>query len=215
MSAGTYDSTETPKNARRRNKRGEATRLAVIDATIRTLNSIGFAATSIEQVMAECGIGRGSVLNQFPTRTDLMAATGEVAMARMVAAAQDKLAAMPDPITRARALFDISLESHEMPEAIAVTEIILASRWDRALAEALAPAVERIELSIDRLHLRLAKEAGVADTQAFLVHARLLNSNLRGITIELMVNANRQMILQARDALRDEHLAFIDHILTG
>ena len=73
--------TETKERAgRRRTRRGEETRRQLIEACIDCLTERGYAGTSIEAVMSKSGISRGSVLNQFPTRLDLMTATIETAM---------------------------------------------------------------------------------------------------------------------------------------
>lgn len=192
---------------RRRNRRGEATRELIIDATVRCLQRNGYAGTSVEAVIAGAGVGRGSVLNQFPTRVDLMAATAQVAMKRMIDHADGALASIADPRERLFALVDLGWQSHNLPEATAVTEILLASRWDDALGTAIRSVVETVEREIDRLHVQMASINSLPDVAGLVVYGRLLNSSLRGLTIELMFNANRTVMLQALEALRADHRA--------
>ena len=152
---------ETLSAPRRRNKRGEAARRQIIDAAIRCLDTLGYAGTSIEAVMAEAGVSRGSLLNQFPTRIALMAATSEAAMQAMIAATRARNAAFADPAARYRAMCDVTWMTQNMPEGAAVTEVLLAARRDEALALAFRPVARRIEAEIDQYTAELARAAGV------------------------------------------------------
>lgn len=198
---------------KRRNKRGEATREALLRATITCLQRGGYGATSIEAVMAEAAVGRGSVLNQFPTRHDLMLAVAEVAMGEMMDTARSALDRVGDPVARLIALADIAWQVHNSAPATALTEILLASRWDHALATGLRPIVEPVDRRIDRMNAQLARDAGITDLGRFLVHGRLLGSNMRGLTIELMFNANRAMILSAVEAVKQGHIELVERLL--
>jgi AcrR family transcriptional regulator len=198
---------------RRRNRRGEATRQAILDAAVTCLQRTGYAATSIEAVMSESGIGRGSLLNQFPNRLELMAGVAEFAMTRMVAHARTQLSAMDDPRARLFALAEMAWQSHNLPESTAVTEILLASRWDEQLAVKVRDLAKVAECDIDRLNLALARESGIADIPGFLVLGRLLNSTLKGLTIELMLNPDRDMILKAVRRAKSDYIDQCERIL--
>lgn len=204
---------DTP--SRRRNRRGEATREALLKATINCLQRGGYGATSIEAVMAEAGVGRGSVLNQFPTRLELMLAVADLAMAAMLDEARAALDLIVDPVARIIALADVAWTVHNGAAATALTEILLASRWDHALAQGLRPIVEPVDRRIDRMNGQLARDAGIADLTRFLVHGRLLGSNMRGLTIELMFNANRAMIQSAVEALKQGHIDLVESLLAA
>ncbi len=196
-----------------RNRRGEKARQDIVDSTIKILNQVGYGATSIDAVMADCNLGRGSILNQFPNRHALMIATGERAMSQMVATATCEVVKIDGPEQQVRSLFDVFWETHNLPEAIALTEILLASRWDRALADGLSHPAEQMETVIDELHAGLAEQAGIIKSAEFVVHGRLLNSNLRGITIELMLKKDREMIHSALASLKNSHLSFVASLL--
>ena len=70
--------------ARRLTRRGADAREKILDATIKCIVRAGFTATTVEHVMAEAGLSRGSVLHQFPNRVTLMVATAERAMRRVI-----------------------------------------------------------------------------------------------------------------------------------
>lgn len=205
----------TADAARRRTRRGVATRQALIGGAIRCLHALGYAGTSIEAVMEETGISRGSVLNQFPTRIALMTAAIETAMQAMVEHTRKRGSEIEDPVQRVRQMCDVFWEAQNIPEAATVTEVLLAARWDGALAQALRPVARRIETEIDQYTTELALAAGVNETHLDLcrLHARILILSLRGITLELMYDKERSIIHRALDRIREMHLSQCDQLL--
>ena len=206
--------TETKeRTGRRRTRRGEETRKQLIDACIDCLNERGYAGTSIEAVMSKAGVSRGSVLNQFPTRLDLMTATIEAAMRAMIADTRARFDRISDPVERLWRLCDLYWETQCLPVSVAVTEVLLAARWDSELAGTLARVAGQVETEIDAETRRRAAEAGVTDLEAVVVHTRMLILSLRGITLELMFDPDRQIIHHALDEIRASHDAFCDRVL--
>lgn len=208
-------STDTIAAPRRRTKRGEVARRQIIEAAISCLTELGYAGTSIEAVMAKAGISRGSVLNQFPTRIALMAATSEAAMQAMIADTRERIANIADPVQRYRATFEVTWAAQRMPEGAAVTEVLLAARRDEALALAFRPVAARIETEIDQSTAERARAAGVkeGDIDACLLHARILILTLRGITLELTFDPDRTMINRALEQVRALHAAHCERVL--
>ncbi|WP_375209768.1 TetR/AcrR family transcriptional regulator [Hyphomonas jannaschiana] len=203
------------RSGRRRTRRGEETRRQLIDACIDCLNERGYAGTSIEAVMAKAGISRGSVLNQFPTRLDLMTATIEAAMRGMMADTSARFARISDPVERLRRLCDLYWETQCLPVSAAVTEVLLAARWDMELAAMLGRVTKEIEIELDAETRRRGEDAGVNDPEALVVHARMLILSLRGMTLELMFDPDRQIIHHALEEIRASHQAFCDRMLAG
>lgn len=200
---------------RRRTKRGDETRRALIQAAISCLHELGYAGTSVEAVMVKAGVSRGSLLNQFPTRLELMIVTSEAAMQAMIADTKVRLATIPDPVDRYRAMCDVAWQGQKMPEGIAVTEVLLAARRDAALAEAFGPVAARIETEIDQYTADVAREAGVPESamDSCLLHGRILILSLRGITLELAFDPDRAMINRALNQIRAQHAAHCDRVL--
>lgn len=198
---------------RRTTRRGEETRRQLIQAAIECLCEKGYAATSIEAVMERAGVSRGSVLHQFPTRIALISAAVEAAMEIMMAHTRDCMRELPDAEARYRAMCDLYWETQKIPEAAAVTEALLASRWDGALAEALRPVATRVEAEIDQDTRATALAAGAKDVEACTVHARVLILTLRGITLELMYDKGRAMIHRALDQVRAQHAVHCEEML--
>ena len=215
MSKKASSTTAPAEAARRRTRRGEETRRALIDGTVHCLNTLGYAGTSIEAVMEETGISRGSVLNQFPTRAALMAAAIETAMLAMVAYTRKRGAEIEDSVQRVRDMCDVFWETQNIPEAVVVTEVLLAARWDGALAQALGAIANRIEIEIDQYTTELITAAGVNPVlyEDCRLHARILVLSLRGITLELMYDNDRRIMHRALDRIREMHLSQCEIIL--
>ena len=163
--------------------------------------------------MERAGVSRGSVLHQFPTRIALISAAVESAMEIMMAHTRERMRELPDARAQYLAMCDLFWETQKIPEGAAVTEALLASRWDEALAEALRPVATRIEAEIDQDTRATALAAGVKDVEACTVHARVLILTLRGITLELMYDKGRAMILRALDQVRAQHEAHCKEML--
>lgn len=189
----------------KRYKRGEQTRERLLKATISCLHENGYGGTTVETVMAKTGVSRGSVLNQFANKVVLMTETADESLRALIANTQKDLNDLKSPKERVLKYFDVSWERHRSPEATALTEILLASHWDSNLAAAIRPSVERRETQITETLVGLATSAGIQDVDSFVISARLLNSNLRGLTIEFMFDPNRDTMLKCFHALRSDY----------
>jgi AcrR family transcriptional regulator len=192
------------------NRRGAATRSRLLEAAVGCLARLGYAATTIEAVMVAAEASRGSVLHQFPTRLDLMEAAADSAMHRMLADFQSRLDEVADPAARLTRIPDIAWGVQNEAAAFAVSEILLAARWDRALAERLRPVAERIDRELDAYFTEVARQAGVGRPAEIVAPMRLMISSLRGLTIELMFDSLRPTILKALEILKSNHLVLID-----
>lgn len=190
---------------RKLTRRGADVRNRIIGAMISCVVRSGFDATTVEHVMAEAGLSRGSVLHQFPTRLELTVATAETAMRAVMADAEGRSAAIADTFERLAQYPAIMWETHTADHGLALTDILLAARWDTELAHALLPVTSGIELQINQTLLTLASEAGLADPSAFVPHGWLLLASTRGLIIEYKLDAARPMILAAIQTMHDEH----------
>ena len=112
-------------------------------------------------------------------------------------------------------LYDVYWETQSLPRSVAVTEVLLAARWDTDLAAMLGRVTKDIEIELDTETRRRGEEAGVNDPEALVVHARMLILSLRGMTLELMFDPDRQIIHHALEEIRASHQAFCDRVLSG
>src|ERR1700743_2747226 len=77
-------------------ERRAATRAKIMEAAVRCLAEFGYAATSTPLVAKLAKVSRGSLLHQFPTKTDLVLAVAEYASNARGQAVRDHLAPYPD-----------------------------------------------------------------------------------------------------------------------
>ena len=197
---------------RRLTRRGADTRDKILDATIRCIVRAGFTATTIEHVMAESALSRGSVLHQFPNRNALMVATAERAMQCVIASARAMAGAIDDPFERLSDYARISWESHSSPEGLALTDILSAARWDADLMAGLQPITSQVESDIHDEFIKLATDAGFSDAEMLVPHGWLLIASVRGLIIEHSLNPERPMILAAIDRLSERHRRFCNNL---
>jgi AcrR family transcriptional regulator len=194
--------------ARRLTRRGRDMRERILGATIHCIVRSGFAAMTVETVMAEAGISRGSVLHQFPTRLALAAATAERAMEVVMDAAEARARAIADPFERLAGYADIVWQIHSGPEGLALTEVLQGAGWDRDLADVIRPIARIVEARVRDASIVLARGAGIADVEAVVVRGWLLLSTVRGLIIEYRLYEGRPMIEAAIAEMKAGHRRF-------
>lgn len=195
---------------RKLTKRGADTRARILDATVRVIVSSGFAAMTIERVMAESGISRGSVLHQFPNRLALAIATAERTLQVVIALAADAAAAKPDPFERLASHAEVMWQAHSSPEGLALNEIVTAAGWDRELAEGIRPIIEEVEADIRVQFVEMAREAGLPDPDAFVARGWWLVASVRGLVIEHRLLQPRPMIDAALEEMKASHRRYCE-----
>lgn len=129
-----------------RQARGERARGAAIDAAITILTESGYAALTTRAVQHASGIARGSLLHQFRTREDLLAATVVELVERRADRAQqiiDRFDANP-PANRLSAAVAAVRELFSGPDFLAEMELWAAARTNPTLHAALIPVVDGI-----------------------------------------------------------------------
>jgi len=111
-------------------------RRRLLDATVESLYELGYARTTTLEVQARAGVSRGTLLNQFGSRTELVMAAIEHLGAMRHAALHEQALRLPRGATG----FDVAVEVISgmifAPMSIAVVELWNASRTDAELAHA-------------------------------------------------------------------------------
>lgn len=123
-------------------ERREATRKALLDATIECLVEFGYANTTTTRVADLAGLSRGAQLNYFPSKSALVSA----AVAHLAAKRIDELRALvdtlPEEADRMPALLDALWDAHQGDIFDATLELWVAARTDAELRAELV-ALER------------------------------------------------------------------------
>jgi AcrR family transcriptional regulator len=133
---------------RRVQARGEATRLRILEATLSCIAEEGYEHTSTVRVCERSGVARGSLLHQFSTRAELMAASVAHLFQRLTADYVDTCAAVRadetnDVARRIELAGELLLAGYADPRLAAVLDIYAAARTDAELMAALKPVAAR------------------------------------------------------------------------
>ncbi|MBS0332687.1 MAG: TetR/AcrR family transcriptional regulator [Proteobacteria bacterium] len=144
-------------------ERRAATRAKIMEAAVRCLAEFGYAATSTPLVAKLAKVSRGSLLHQFPTKTDLMIAVAQHASAARGAKVRETLAPYPDGPDRFLHGVDAVWASLHTPAAIALMEVTIAARSDPELAERYPQFADDLEAGLHRARMRMAGYLGVPE----------------------------------------------------
>jgi AcrR family transcriptional regulator len=179
--------TTKPKVARGPNaQRRAATRAKIMEAGVRCLAEFGYAATSTPLVARLAKVSRGSLLHQFPTKVDLMLAVVEYAWLKQRSFIRAQVAESPlgpdQFIGGVRAVWN----GLQLPEAIAVMEVMIAARTEPELAERYVAFASEREASQHRTRRRMAEgQLGAPEhVEEVDAMAHLTLAALRGLALE-------------------------------
>jgi len=175
-------------------ERSAETRERLIKAAINCLHTYGYAATTTSLVAEEAGFSRGAMLHQFGTRVDLMLAVARYVIEDQNNVYRVELARYPRGKERFMAVTDVSWEVLSRPSAIALLEIMMASRSDPALAESYpALAAEFDDLAAENMW-QMAQAAGIKDRETVAAMAQLHRAAMQGLSIILMFSRDPKSV---------------------
>lgn len=206
---------EHPRRSVRLSKRGQKTRSALLESALTLVAETGYAATTTQAVLDRSGVSRGSLLHQFTTRHDLMVATAELAMSRMVSSTQTALGAFDDPLEALCHYPDILWQVLNEPPARANTEILLASRWDGELENGLRRAVAEVERRNAESTAVLAEKIGVENPAALMAAGGILLLAMEGLTTRAALTSDARMGENVFALLKANFIATLESLTPG
>ncbi|NIJ20285.1 AcrR family transcriptional regulator [Sphingomonas naasensis] len=172
-------------------ERSASMRQRLVDAAIACLCRVGYAATTTQLVMDEAGVSRGAMLHHFPTKVDLVIAVGEYAAAAQNRHVRRRLAVVPEGMERYLALTETTWEAMCQPPAIALVEIMVASRSDPSLGERFPQVIDALEAQQREDVWVMAQELGIADRDSVERMIRLHRAAMRGLALEQVFKGDR------------------------
>jgi AcrR family transcriptional regulator len=127
-----YDPTVATTQPRRTQaERREATRTALLEATITSLVEDGYAGTTTRRVAERAGVTPGALQHHFPSKADLVAEALKDLADRLIAQIlEPTVEASVGVRERAEALIDRAWEVHRGPLFVAALELWVAARTD-------------------------------------------------------------------------------------
>jgi AcrR family transcriptional regulator len=189
------------RRTRTQAERRAETRAALLEATIESLVTYGYAGTTTGRVAELAGMSRGAQLPYFPTRAELLGAAVSWLAEKRIAAAEARFTHGPVSIEQA---LDVLWEEHQGPVFHAALELWVASRSDPELSAAMHTVEQDVarriaevaELAIGEL----ARRPGFGEELCFVL-ATIMGLALLQISLGSSVDALWE---QARERLVDE-----------
>lgn len=133
----------TPAPRRRtQEERREATRTALLDATVECLVQYGYANTTTARVADRAGVSRGAQIHYFASKAALVAGAVEHLAHRRIAEFARQVRRVPEGPDRMEKLLDMVWDAHAGELFDATLELWVAARTDPELHEHLV-ALER------------------------------------------------------------------------
>jgi AcrR family transcriptional regulator len=120
-------------------ERREATRRALLDATVQALADRGVAGTTTTRVCELAGISQGALFKHFSSKAELLSAAAEDLFAGLIGLFRNELPLLAGAQDRAAASVEVLWRVFGDPKIHVAFELYNASRTDRELAGRLAP----------------------------------------------------------------------------
>lgn len=178
-------------------ERRASSRARLVDATLSCLADFGYAGASLPEIVRRAGLSNGALWRHFRSKADLLAAASLEAEQRLLTAAPERQ--VPSSANEAiDNVAELILDWSQQPEMVAIIELLLASRADAQLHEAMSANDERAAtLFADEIKRLLGPH--LAAHPHFRVNVRQLGLALYGIAVTHHLRPQA-----ARTALGDE-----------
>ena len=186
-------------------QRRAASRAKLLDATITSLAERGYAGTSLPEVVRRAGLSNGGLWRHFRSKAELMAAASLEAEQRLV----ETTAPGAPPGDAVDYVVTQLLQWSAQPAMHAIVELLLASRGDAELKEALTELDERASsMFVDVVRRSLGPELGAHPHVRGNIRA--LGLALYGLTLTNHLRTPGGVADIARDLRRIAHQMFAD-----
>jgi AcrR family transcriptional regulator len=132
-------------------ERSAETRKRLLDATVDCLYDRGYAGTTTAEIAARAGVSKGAHLHHFPTKDHLVVSALEYLFDLRLAASRDAEMVKNLPANKSErlaAIIDLLVPVYQGKVFYAWLELVVASRTDVALREAVRRASERFSKNI-------------------------------------------------------------------
>jgi AcrR family transcriptional regulator len=154
----------TSRGARRsQSERRTETRGRLLDATVESLTTVGYAGTTIRHVTELAGVSQGAQSHHFPHRVDLVVSAFERLAEQRIDRYRERAEQLPaDSRTRLRALLDLLWEDFSSSVFTVAVKLWVAAAEDDELRERLVPVERRIYADLAGLSADVAGDLGAA-----------------------------------------------------
>lgn len=191
--------------------RSAVTRRKLLDATLDAIAELGCTGATMDQIVARAGVSRGAQGHHFATKSLLF----QAAMAHMLDGLILDLRAQTEHIRERRSnpasVFRHLWDEYFSGRLFAVTiELIVASRTDSELREALTPVTERFHQQVDDCFHILNRDNDHSHGKLDSV-VRLTMSLLRGMGVQTVLFDKPEYYRK----MLEDWLEIVERILEG
>ncbi|WP_278313775.1 TetR/AcrR family transcriptional regulator [Lolliginicoccus levis] len=123
-------------------ERKHATITAILDATIDAIAEVGYARTTIQEIVTRAGVSQGALFRHFPTRLDVIVDAAEEVGARQVREFLRILESSPAPVDAAT-LLEAQRAIARAPYSAVWDELLVNARTDTQLRDRVSPTFHR------------------------------------------------------------------------
>lgn len=151
--------------ARVQEERSAETRQKLLDATVECLHECGYTGTTTIEIARRAGVSRGAQLHHFPFKQDLVVRALEHVFALRLEQFVQAAAELPASLdARIDALIDLLWPAFKGPAFYAWLELVVASRTDAPLRDAVRRASENFAEGVNRVFVAMF---GLNDAPAY------------------------------------------------
>ena len=194
---------------------GPATRRRILDAAVQCLEEVGYFGTTTLLVQKCAGVSRGSLLNQFPTRADLLVAVSDhIIEARARAFSKSVETAQGDREIYER-LVDVQWASLCQPGGLARLEIYVASVSDPELKKRFEANNLRVDANLRKEIWVLAKRLGIRDRAGVSLAVTMFTACLRGLALDLLYPRPGVDVDAAFAEIKRAHIETLDRLIAA
>jgi AcrR family transcriptional regulator len=195
----------TDKPVRRtQEERRTATRTALLEATASCLTEQGYAATTTTIIAERAGVSQGALFKHFPSKPDLLAATGEHLYRALTSRYLDRFQRLEKEAhigVRLDRSIRLLWQMFDSPEYAAALDLLTACRTDRELRE-------RMEDVVDRHAIRVRDQAAalfpeLVELPEFAITLDLILETMVGMAVSHLADRENRHYRRMIDHLTD------------
>jgi AcrR family transcriptional regulator len=158
-------------------ERSAETRKRLLDATIECLHELGYAGTTTPEIARRAGVSRGAQLHHYRRKEELVVGALEYVFELRLERFSQVAGELPtDPEERVKALVDLLWPQFKGPTFYAWLELVVASRTDAALREAVRGASNRFMQGVHevfKLLFGITSDAGYTEPLEIIIFGML------------------------------------------
>ena len=189
-------------------ERGDRTRMAIVEETVRCVLEEGFAAASAKHIAERAGVSWGVIQYHFGDRNGLLADVVAYGYENFRLAIEAVSATESDSHLRVASVVDAAWDAFSAPESLASLEILIATRSSRDSGQ--TTELEEMASDMRRLGAVLVGD-GQGNQSLSRVIGEVMWAALRGLVFAQMVTRQPLDSSEERSILIDMIRSYLSH----